>query len=78
MDPELRFTFWEYLHVLKTKGVTTLITTHYMDEASRCDRVGLIREGCLIAEGTPIELRASSGVESLEDAFLAFARRGSK
>ena len=78
VDPELRFTFWEYLHEIKAKGVTTLITTHYMDEAGRCDRVGLICEGRLIAEGTPKELRESSGTESLEDAFMAFARRGSR
>ena len=46
-----------------------------MDEAGRCDRVGLIREGRLIAEGTPQELRDSAGCESLEDAFLEFSER---
>ncbi len=74
VDPELRFSFWQYLRKLKEGGVTALITTHYMDEAGRCDRVGLIREGRLIAEGTPKELRESAGCESLEDAFLVFSR----
>jgi len=78
VDPELRFTFWEYLHTMKAEGVTALITTHYMDEASRCDRVGLIREGHLIAEGTPNELRESAGAESLEDVFLVYSRRASQ
>jgi len=78
VDPELRFSFWQYLKKLKEGGVTALITTHYMDEAGRCDRVGLIREGRLIAEGTPKELRDSAGSESLEDAFLVFSRGDTK
>lgn len=78
VDPELRFSFWQYLKKLKEGGLTALITTHYMDEAGRCDRVGLIREGRLIAEGTPKELRESAGCESLEDAFLVFSKRDAK
>jgi len=78
VDPELRFSFWQYLRKLKEGGLTALITTHYMDEAGRCDRVGLIREGRLIAEGTPKELRDSAGCESLEDAFLVFSKRDAK
>ena len=78
VDPELRFSFWQYLAKLKAGGLTALITTHYMDEAGRCDRVGLIREGRLIAEGTPKELRESAGSESLEDAFLVFSKRDGK
>ncbi len=78
VDPELRFTFWRYLDELKKEGVTVLITTHYMDEAGRCDRVGLLREGRLIAEGTPKELRESANCESLEDVFLVFSRRDVK
>ncbi len=75
VDPELRSAFWQYLNKLKEGGVTAMITTHYMDEAGRCDRVGLIREGRLIAEGTPQQLRESAGRESLEDVFLAYSRR---
>lgn len=75
VDPELRATFWAYFKEASEKGVTVIITTHYMDEASHCSRVGLLRQGRLIAEGAPSELKKKAGVESLEDAFLALARR---
>jgi ABC-2 type transport system ATP-binding protein len=78
VDPELRASFWEYFHALRAKGVTVIITTHYMDEAHHCSTIGLLREGQLIAEGTPSEITESAGVQSLEDAFLAFARRGGR
>jgi len=76
IDPELRMTFWAYLKEAARKGTTVIITTHYMDEADRCDRVGLIREGSLIAQGPPETLREEAGMESLEDVFLTFARWG--
>jgi ABC-2 type transport system ATP-binding protein len=75
VDPELRATFWEYFRKTSGRGVTVIITTHYMDEASHCARVGLLRQGRLIAEGAPAELKKKAGAESLEDAFLALARR---
>ncbi|MGZ7095981.1 MAG: ABC transporter ATP-binding protein [Methanobacterium sp.] len=75
VDPELRISFWEYFNNLKNDGTTILITTHYMDEARRCDRVGFMNHGELIAEGTPAEILAESGTDSLEDAFLKFSRR---
>ncbi len=74
VDPELRCAFWDFFNELKAQGVTILITTHYMDEASRCDRVGFMRKGLLIAEGKPAELLAISGTDTLEDAFLRYAR----
>lgn len=76
VDPELKLSFWEYFAEMNRRGVTIVITTHYMDEASRCGAVGFMREGKLIAEGTPETLKTSSGTGSLEDAFLYFARRG--
>ena len=76
IDPELRASFWEYFEALQARGVTVIITTHYMDEAHHCGRIGLLREGRLIAEGTPGEITEAAGVQSLEDAFLALARRG--
>jgi ABC-2 type transport system ATP-binding protein len=76
VDPRLRVSFWEYFHTLKARGITILITTHYMDEARHCDRVGFMREGKLIAEGSPDELLNSTGTTSLEDAFLACAAGG--
>ncbi len=76
VDPELRASFWEYFDVLKKRGVTIVLTTHYMDEAQHCDRIALLRQGQLLAEGTPAQVTRSAGTESLEEAFLALARRG--
>ncbi|MBI5000894.1 MAG: ABC transporter ATP-binding protein [Euryarchaeota archaeon] len=74
VDPELRAAFWEYFREIANRGVTVVITTHYMDEASHCFRVGLLRQGRLVAEGAPEQLKRSTGAASLEDAFLAYAR----
>jgi ABC-2 type transport system ATP-binding protein len=76
VDPELRASFWDYFESLGRRGVTVVITTHYMDEAHHCSRIGLLRQGRLIAEGTPEEITESTGCQSLEDAFLTLARRG--
>ncbi|WJI08950.1 ABC transporter ATP-binding protein [Methanobacterium sp. CWC-01] len=75
VDPELRVSFWDYFNKLRENGVTILITTHYMDEARRCDRIGFMKHGRLIAEGKPLELLKESGMDSLEDAFLEFSQR---
>ena len=75
VDPELRSSFWEYFGNLTKQGVTVLITTHYMDEASKCDKVGMIRQGSLVAEGHPDKLKEETGQDSLEDAFLWYLRR---
>jgi ABC-2 type transport system ATP-binding protein len=75
VDPELRVSFWDYFEQLRDNGVTILITTHYMDEARRCDRVCFMQKGKLIAEDTPEKIMEESGKDSLEDAFLEFARR---
>ncbi len=74
VDPELRAGFWEFFHKLKEEGRTVILTTHYMDEAVRCDVVGMMRNGRLIAEGSPAELMLRSGTNNLEDAFLSFSR----
>ncbi len=76
VDPELRASFWEYFDLLKEKGVTIVLSTHYMDEAVHCDRIVLLRQGRLLAEGAPAEVVRSAGVANLEEAFLALARRG--
>lgn len=57
VDPPIRRAFWEYLRGLNKEGVTILVTTHYMDEAENCNRIGLMNKGRLIAEGTPKELK---------------------
>jgi ABC-2 type transport system ATP-binding protein len=74
VDPDLRAAFWRYFEGLRDAGITLLITTHYMDEARHCDRIGFMREGRLIAEGTPRELLDQTHTDSLEDAFLAYSR----
>lgn len=74
VDPELRSSFWSYFKDMASKGVTVLITTHYMDEASRCDRVGMIRLGKLVAVGSPAHMKEETGQSSLEDAFLWYLR----
>ncbi|MBI3915048.1 MAG: ABC transporter ATP-binding protein [Chloroflexi bacterium] len=73
VDPQLRRTFWQYFRSLASEGVTIVVSSHVMDEAERCDRLGFIRAGKLFAEGSADELRARAGTANLEDAFLKFA-----
>lgn len=73
VDPELRKGLWDYFSRLKEAGKTVVLTTHYMDEAVRCDLVGMMRQGEMIAEGSPRSLMVAAGADSLEDAFLASA-----
>jgi ABC-2 type transport system ATP-binding protein len=75
VDPELRAAFWEYFNTLKQAGITIVLTTHYMDEAQHCDKIGLVRQGRLIAEGTPSDITSQTNTANLEDAFLALARQ---
>ncbi|MET0039398.1 MAG: ABC transporter ATP-binding protein, partial [Dehalococcoides mccartyi] len=78
LDPELRCRFWEYFKGLNQKGVTIIISSHTLDDAAHCDRLAFLREGKVIAEGTPPELKAATGKAdaSLEDAFLYSIRTG--
>jgi ABC-2 type transport system ATP-binding protein len=72
IDPLLRKSIWDSFNELNQKGVTIIVTTHVMDEAEKCHRLGMIRNGELIAVGTPSELRTNTNTASLEDAFLAY------
>ncbi len=75
VDPVGRDAFWRYLIQLSREdGVTIFITTHYMSEAERCDRVSLMHEGKVLALGTPSELKDSFAVDSLEEAFVQCLR----
>jgi lipooligosaccharide transport system ATP-binding protein len=59
LDPQARLMVWETLHELRERGMTLILTTHYMEEAARlCDRVAVMEEGRIFAEGTPAELVA--------------------
>jgi ABC-2 type transport system ATP-binding protein len=73
VDPQLRATLWDGLRRMAAEGTTILVSSHVMDEAERADRLGLIRDGRLLAEGTVPELLALAGVDRLEDAFLALS-----
>lgn len=71
VDPEARDMFWEILIELsRTDGVTIFISTHFMNEAERCDRVSLMHAGKVLAIGTPAEISARTGCSNLEDAFV--------
>lgn len=72
IDPILRKSFWEEFERIRKEGCTIIVTTHVMDEAYKCDRLALIREGEIIAEGSPTELINTSGGSNIEDAFLHF------
>ncbi|WP_088809141.1 MULTISPECIES: ABC transporter ATP-binding protein [Listeria] len=74
IDPELRKSIWDELNELKNAGKCILVTTHVMDEAEKCDRLAMVREGRIIAEGTPDELASETESGKLEDAFLKFGR----
>ena len=73
LDPLLRHELWETFHALAAEGRTVVISSHVMDEASRCDQLLLLREGQLVASLTPAELRARTGLDDLEAAFLQLA-----
>ena len=73
VDPQLRAIFWDYFRQLADEGVTLVVSSHVMDEAERCDRLGFIRQGKLLAEGTAVSLRQQSNTPTLEAAFLHFA-----
>jgi ABC-2 type transport system ATP-binding protein len=75
VDPELRRSFWDYFAQLNKEGVTIIVSTHHLDEASRCTRLGLMRSGVLLAQDDPQELLRQSGKDNMEDAFLHFAAK---
>jgi ABC-2 type transport system ATP-binding protein len=70
LDPVLRRDLWELFHRLAEEGATLLVSSHVMDEAARCDRLLLMREGGLVADTTPAELRERTGEQEMEAAFL--------
>ncbi|MDP2772462.1 MAG: ABC transporter ATP-binding protein [Nocardioides sp.] len=71
LDPVLRRDLWELFHRLAAEGATVLVSSHVMDEAERCDRLLLMREGQIIADDTPDAIKAAAGAHDIETAFLA-------
>jgi len=70
LDPVLRRDLWQTFRELAAQGTTLLVSSHVMDEADRCDRLLLLRNGRLLADETPASLRARTGRDRLDDAFL--------
>ncbi|WP_421550746.1 ATP-binding cassette domain-containing protein [Kluyvera intermedia] len=75
VDPLTRREFWLHINSMVEKGVTVMVTTHFMDEAEYCDRIGLVYRGKLIASGTPDDLKAQAADEqqsdpTMEQAFI--------
>ena len=80
VDPVTRREFWTHINGVVQKGVTVMVTTHFMDEAEYCDRIGLVFQGELIAVGAPDELKRQAATEAapdptLEDTFIELVQR---
>ncbi len=75
LDPVLRRDLWQLFEQLRGQGKTLLVTSHVMDEAARCQRVLLMRDGRLLADDTPAGLRRQTGQHDLEQAFLHLAEQ---
>ena len=76
LDPVLRRDLWAMFHALADRGTTVLVSSHVMDEAERCDRLLLMRDGVLLADETPAALLARTGTADVEKAFLHLVERG--
>ncbi len=61
LDPELRVVFWKYFTALTQEGITLIISSHTMDDATHCDRLAFMRDGKVIAQGTPNQLKQATG-----------------
>ena len=70
LDPVLRRDLWRLFGQLAASGVTLIVSSHVMDEAQHCQRLLLLRDGRILAQGTPDELRKRAGVDDLDDVFL--------
>jgi ABC-2 type transport system ATP-binding protein len=70
LDPVLRRDLWDFFHTLAESGTTLLVSSHVMDEAARCDRLVLLREGSILADLTPDELLRRTAASDLDSAFL--------
>jgi ABC-2 type transport system ATP-binding protein len=75
VDPASRRMFWQWIYELAAGGTTVLVTTHYMDEAERCQRLAFLSRGRLIAVGTVAEVLEHFGQPTIEDVFIELQRR---
>jgi ABC-2 type transport system ATP-binding protein len=75
VDPAARRHFWQVIREMAAGGTTILVTTHYMDEAERCERLAMLHRGHLVAIGGPHEIVVQLGQPTLEDAFIALQQQ---
>lgn len=75
LDPVLREDLWRLFHQIADAGAAVFVSSHVMDEAERCDRLLLMREGRILADGSPTEIKQRAGVDDVEAAFLALVRK---
>jgi ABC-2 type transport system ATP-binding protein len=78
LDPVLRAELWQMFHELARDGATLLVSSHVMDEAGECDQLLLMRDGTLLEQSTPDELRRRTGQDDLSKAFLAIIEASEK
>lgn len=75
VDPIVRREFWKLIYQAASRGVTILVTTHYMDEAEYCNRISIMTDGQIKIIGTPDEIKARTGAGTINDVFVKFVKR---
>ncbi len=73
VDPMARRAFWNLIYDTAAKGKTIFVTTHFMDEAEYCNRLSIMRDGDIIALGSPRELKAEYQKQTMQDVFISIA-----
>ena len=76
IDPVLRKSIWDALTSMTERGMTIIVTTHVMDEAEKCHELAMMRDGKLIAQGSPYDLRTGIGASTIEEAFIYYGKGG--
>ncbi len=75
LDPVLRRDLWKLFHEIAARGAAVFVSSHVMDEADRCDRLLLMRDGVIIADDTPDRIREKTRTDDIESAFLALVEQ---
>lgn len=76
IDPLLRQSIWDEFYLMAKKGITLLVTTHVMDEAEKCSHLSMMRNGAILASGSPSKIIADSNKNTLEEAFILYSKGG--
>jgi ABC-2 type transport system ATP-binding protein len=75
VDPAARRAFWKIIYALAAQGTTVVVSTHYMDEAAKLERIALLTRGHLVAMGTPAQVTTQFGLPTIEDVFIELQQR---